>query len=146
MTIKQASDALQNKQISAVELTKGLLNRIEDKEQSVSALNAVCVDSALKEAEASDERRANGGPKSMFDGIPAIIKDNICTKGIKTSCSSKTFSIFRKILSNEPKADKSLITLVDSTLFWYKVTIFKNNSCHSKLGKIKKRNKHIKLK
>ena len=89
MTIKQASDALQNKQISAVELTKGLLNRIEDKEQSVSTLNTVCADFALKEAEASDKRRAANTQKSMFDGIPAIIKDNICTKGIKTSCSSK---------------------------------------------------------
>ncbi|MBT3318671.1 MAG: Asp-tRNA(Asn)/Glu-tRNA(Gln) amidotransferase subunit GatA [Clostridia bacterium] len=94
MTIKQASDALQNKQISAVELTKGLLNRIEDKEQSVSTLNTVCADFALKEAEASDKRRAANTQKSMFDGIPAIIKDNICTKGIKTSCSSKILENF----------------------------------------------------
>lgn len=119
MTLKQASNALQTKQISAVELTKGLLNRIESKEKSVKALNTLCADTALKEAQASDERRASGTQKSMLDGIPAIIKDNICTKGIKTTCSSKMLENFVPPYNAhviERFAAQGIITLAKSNL------------------------------
>lgn len=94
MTMKQAIEALQKKQISAVEITTALLDRIEAKDKYVKALNTVCADTAIANAKQSDERRAKGETLSVFDGVPAIVKDNICTQGIRTTCSSKMLENF----------------------------------------------------
>ena len=94
LTMKQAMDALQKKEISARELTEGLITRIEDKEPQIKALNTLCADAARKNADESDKRRAVGQTLSPFDGIPVIVKDNICTQGIKTTCSSRMLEGF----------------------------------------------------
>lgn len=94
LTLKQAMDALLNKEISARELTEGLIARIENKEPQVRALNTLCAESALTEAIESDKRRAAGLALSPFDGVPVIVKDNICTKGVKTTCSSRMLENF----------------------------------------------------
>ncbi len=94
LSMKQIMDKLDSKEISASELVKDLLDRINDKEPQLRALNCVCGEQALKEAKSADERRAKGEQKSAFDGVPAIIKDNICTQGIATTCSSKMLQGF----------------------------------------------------
>lgn len=94
LTIKQAMDALAAKEISASELVSGLLERISEKEPQLRALNNVCEKEAAQEAKLADARRAKGEQRSPFDGIPAIIKDNICTDGIPTTCSSKMLEGF----------------------------------------------------
>lgn len=92
--MKQAMDALERKDISAVELVSGLLERIDSIEPNVKALNLICRETALEQALMSDERRAKGRQFSKYDGIPVIVKDNICTKGIKTTCSSRMLGNF----------------------------------------------------
>lgn len=94
LTLKQAMEALQTKEISARELAEGLIKRIEEKEPQVRALNTICAEQAIAEADESDRRRAAGQALSPLDGVPAVVKDNICTKGIKTSCSSKILQNF----------------------------------------------------
>lgn len=92
--LKQAAEMLSSKEISAVELVSGLLERISETEPKLHALNCVDEGLALEEAKNADNRRSKGLQKSMFDGIPAVIKDNICVKGMPATCSSKILSNF----------------------------------------------------
>ncbi len=86
-TISELRKKLDEKQISSVELTKEYLNRINANTE-LGAYNTICEEEALKAAELADKRIAEGN-SSVLCGIPFAIKDNICTKNIKTTCSSK---------------------------------------------------------
>jgi aspartyl-tRNA(Asn)/glutamyl-tRNA(Gln) amidotransferase subunit A len=92
LTLAEARDGLNNKEFTSVELTQSFLDRIP----SIKELNAyvtVTSDIALAQAKASDERRIKGDALPM-DGLPLAIKDLYCTKGVRTTASSKILSNF----------------------------------------------------
>ena len=93
MTIHQAHQLLKTKQLSSVELTKASLERIRQVEPKVHALVTITEELALKQAQKADELIATGNINPLT-GIPMIIKDNMCTKGIRTTCSSKMLENF----------------------------------------------------
>ncbi len=93
MTIHQAHRLLKTKQLSSVELTKASLERIRQVEPKVHALVTITEESALKQAQKADELIATGNINPLT-GIPMVIKDNMCTKGIRTTCSSKMLENF----------------------------------------------------
>jgi len=76
-----------------VELTKATLERIHQIEHRVHALVTVTDELALSQAEKADELMAKGNT-SPLTGIPMLIKDNMCTKGIRTTCSSRMLENF----------------------------------------------------
>lgn len=87
-------DMLKQKEISAVELTQDVLKRIDEVEGSVGAYLTLTKEAALEQAGKVDEELAKGEEIPFLAGIPGAIKDNICTKGIKTTCASKILEHF----------------------------------------------------
>ena len=93
LTIHEAHQLLKTRQLSSVELTRACLERIRQIEPKLSAIVTLTGELALKQAEQADQLLASG-KASHLTGIPALIKDNMCTKGIKTTCSSKMLENF----------------------------------------------------
>ncbi len=86
--IKELSEGLRKKEFSSVELTKLYLEEIKKKDDKVEAFLTVTTEKALEMADKADKMIAEG-KGSALTGIPMAVKDNICTKGIKTTCASK---------------------------------------------------------
>ncbi|SHI70200.1 aspartyl/glutamyl-tRNA(Asn/Gln) amidotransferase subunit A [Anaerovibrio lipolyticus DSM 3074] len=87
-------DMLVNKEITSLELTEAVLARIDEVEGDVKAYLTITRDVAIAQAKAVDEKIAKGETISFLEGIPGAIKDNICTKGVKTTCASKILQNF----------------------------------------------------
>lgn len=87
-------DMLVNKEITSLELTQAVLARIDEVEGDVQAYLTITREEALAQAKTVDEKIAKGEEIAFLEGIPGAIKDNICTKGIKTTCASKILQKF----------------------------------------------------
>jgi aspartyl-tRNA(Asn)/glutamyl-tRNA(Gln) amidotransferase subunit A len=92
-TIKEASSAIERGDVSPVELVKAVLGRIDAIEEEVGAYVTVNRDNALEQAKQA-EKSIKDGVKRSLNGIPIAVKDNICTEGIRTTCSSKILENF----------------------------------------------------
>jgi len=93
LTIAEALDLLNKKEITSVDLTKAHIAEME-KGRVLNAFITETPDLALEQAKASDEKRANGSPLGALEGIPIANKDLYCTKGVKTTAASKILSNF----------------------------------------------------
>ena len=94
LTVHEAADLLRRREMSAVELTKAHLERIEEVENAVRAFITLTPDLALKQAEAADRRFAAGEATALLTGIPLAIKDVITTNGVRTTCGSRILENF----------------------------------------------------
>ena len=93
ITIAEARRLLDNKEVSALELTKNYLERIKILEKDIDAFVTVTEDRALEDANLAD-KRIGEGTQTNLTGIPMQLKDNICYSGIPTTCSSKMLENF----------------------------------------------------
>ncbi len=94
LTVHELKEKIQKKELSSAEITKAFAERIKEKEESLNAFLTVLTDDAIKQAEEMDKKIDKGEITSELAGIPIGIKDNICTKGIKTTCGSKMLENF----------------------------------------------------
>ena len=88
LSVEKASKMLKDKEISSVELTNALLDRIDEKDKPIEGYITVAKEDALNSAKLADENIKNGGI-SPLTGVCASVKDNICTDKILTTCASK---------------------------------------------------------
>lgn len=88
LNIKEAVAKMDAGGITSLELTKACLDRIKEVNGKLNALLTVCEDEALAAAKAADERRAKGEKGGVL-GVPFIAKDNMMTKGVRTTAASK---------------------------------------------------------
>ena len=93
-TAHELHELLQTKKISATELTDDIFSRVDECEDKLGAYLTLTRDKAAADAKAVDEKIACGEKIAPLEGIPCAIKDNICTKGIKTTCASKILENF----------------------------------------------------
>lgn len=89
LTAHELHDKLVKKEISSVELTENVYSRIDEVEDKVQAYVTLDKENALAQAAKVDAKIAAGEEIAPLAGIPGAIKDNICTKGLLTTCSSK---------------------------------------------------------
>ncbi len=94
-TAHQLSQMLAAGEISSVELTTDILQRISEAEPKVQAYLCVKEDFALEQAKAVDKKRRAGAILGPLAGIPYALKDNMATEGIATTCASRMLENFR---------------------------------------------------
>ena len=93
-TAHELHELLTTKKISAAELTADVLAHVDEVEDKIGAYLTITRDKAIADAKSVDEKISRGEKIFPLEGIPCAIKDNICTKGITTTCASKILENF----------------------------------------------------
>lgn len=100
--------------ITAVALTEAMLDRIASQDAAIGAFLHVDREAAVAQAEAVDRKRIAGKPLGPLAGLPVAIKDNLCTKGMPTTCASRMLEKFvspydATVIERLRKADAVLV-------------------------------------
>lgn len=94
LTVHELQEKLSKKELTSYEITKAYTDRIQEKEKDVQAFVTILSEEALEQAKQIDSKREKEEVTSTLAGIPIGIKDIICTKGVRTTCSSKMLENF----------------------------------------------------
>ncbi len=92
LTIAGAGAAMRRGDLAAVELLGAVLARAAVTEAHIHAYLTLDRTGAGEAAAAADRRFATGQPLGPLDGIPIALKDNLCTRGVETTCSSQVLA------------------------------------------------------
>ena len=94
LTVAEALEKLAAREISAQELTAAACKRIDEVEGTIKAFVTLTKEQALAAAARVDAKLQAGEEIGSLAGVPMALKDNICTKGIRTTCSSTMLQDF----------------------------------------------------
>ena len=86
-TIHELRDMLDKKDVSSVEVTRAVIDRINATDDKINSFVTTVPEEAIKAAEKADKAIASGDATSLT-GIPIAVKDIFCTKGVRSSCGS----------------------------------------------------------
>lgn len=100
-TATELAQKIREKEVSAIDATKAVLEQIEKSEPIYNCYVTVDKDGALKKAEEIQQKIDNGELTGPLAGVPVAIKDNMCTEGMLTTCSSKILGNFVPTFSSE---------------------------------------------
>ncbi|MEF7408291.1 amidase family protein, partial [Pediococcus acidilactici] len=92
ITVTELHQKLVDKELTVTELVSETLDQIEADQKVLNDFVTINREGALAQARAIDEKGIN--PDNIWAGIPIAVKDNIVTKGIKTTAASKMLSNF----------------------------------------------------
>jgi aspartyl-tRNA(Asn)/glutamyl-tRNA(Gln) amidotransferase subunit A len=131
LTLAQALSKLQSREISATELTRAYLNRIEAFGDELNCYITRTPERALADAAASDRRYADGAARPL-DGIPICMKDLFATKGIRTTAASRMLENFvpeYESAVSQKLADAGTVLLGKANLDEFAMGTFSKTSC-----------------
>ncbi len=94
LTVHELQEKIKSKELSILDITKAYVERINEKEKEVKAFVTTTCDEAIDKAKEIEKKVESGEINSTFAGTPIGIKDNMCTKGVRTTCSSKMLENF----------------------------------------------------
>lgn len=94
LTAVELSKKIKAKEVTVIEATKAVLNQIEKIEDKINSYVTVDKEGALRRAEEVQKLIEEGKLTGPLAGVPVAIKDNMCTKGMLTTCSSKILENF----------------------------------------------------
>lgn len=101
MTACQLAAAIKNKEVTVLEATKAVLAQIHEKEEKYHCYVTVDEEGALAQAQEIQKKIDAGVLTGALAGVPVAIKDNMCTQGLLTTCSSKILNNFVPSFSSE---------------------------------------------
>jgi aspartyl-tRNA(Asn)/glutamyl-tRNA(Gln) amidotransferase subunit A len=107
-TAVEISRAVRAGELSARAVLEVHLSAIDAREGEINAFNLVLADEARAAADAVDRRVADGGDPGLLAGVPLAVKDNLCTRGVPTTCSSRILEGWR------PPYDATVVSRVSS--------------------------------
>ncbi len=94
LTVHELQEKVKNKELTITDITKAYVDRIHEKEKDVQAFITLLTNEAIEQAKNIQEKKEKGEITGELAGIPIGIKDNMCTKGINTTCASKMLENF----------------------------------------------------
>ena len=94
LSIRQAHKLLTSRDISAEELTRAYLERIQRLDSEIKSYVTISEEIALHQAREADRRIQSGEGLTPLTGIPYSAKDSISTRGVDTTCSSKILETY----------------------------------------------------
>lgn len=97
----ELSAAIKQGKVTAVEAMEAVLSRIDERESDINAYVTMDREQALKAAAAVQEKIEKGELNGVLAGVPVAVKDNLCTEGMRTTCSSKILENFVPTFSAE---------------------------------------------
>lgn len=114
MSVVKLAEKIRNREVSAMEVTKESLKKIKEDASSINSFITIDEENALKRAKYVQKQIDSGNINSLVAGVVVGIKDNICTKGLRTTCGSKILENFvptynAQVIDNLEKAGAIII-------------------------------------